>query len=715
MRLAGPRCPSFLLVAAVLATALAVSLAAVIIAAGPARAALTLEDSESVAPLTVVVDRSLSSTDEAVALTIEGRLARSIEGAKLVVRVKGPATVAQIGESAPELVETDKIVKVLGEETPSTTTSSTTTSTTVASVTSTSADLEAGVLNAKVILKPGVPAEPGAYLLVVEVKSGQEVWASGQVWVGKAAVRETPLDIAFVWPASLGIHRDADVVYYDRVLEEAVTSDTGALRTLLGLSTRFADWHFSMAIEPVLLTQIRDMVDGYALRDESGHESQVGGQDAGALSAGATLEAFKSLAAMDSVDIVAGPYSGADLGVLAAQGWRDGFEQIQMGKQEIQQTLGLTSLLTGACSPNLSLTTDSLAYYAQASIDHVVVSSELTGLLTEQIEDGTVAVRARDAENDRVTLVFANAALGSALAGRWDVGAFSAVLAAELTATPWEAIVVAPGQEFTIPPATFLSDLGRMLEATDWVNTQTLTELLRAHSAGTRPVLLKTGAVGTQGYIERSLLTELEAAHAAVTDLAAITDATRTPVETAHRLLYVAESRWWSRAGTSPTEASIGLEYSRRALETARGELDKIRFVGLGPTTVTGGEGVVGLEIENGTDYPVTVGLRLVGTGITLPGGEGAEIEVPPGRSTIEVQVAAADGPRSLAAELVAGGSILDQVSEPLRFVTIGTVLPALIVGGMAVLAGVCFLVRWYLRKRRVSTPAPPKQAGKPA
>ncbi len=76
---------------------------------------------------------------------------------------------------------------------------------------------------------------------------------------------------------------------------------------------------------------------------------------------------------MESVEIAAGPYAGPDLGVLAAEGWRDGFEQIQLGKQELLQTLGLGSTLTGAYSPDLAMTTASLSYYGQASIDHVVV------------------------------------------------------------------------------------------------------------------------------------------------------------------------------------------------------------------------------------------------------------------------------------------------------------------------------------------------------
>jgi len=718
MRLAGTRCRSPVVVAVFVAVACAVALATACLSAGPAGAAAPRSD-----VLTVTVDHVLSTIEEPLTLTIEGQLSRSLAGAKLVVRVKGPAGFGQVGENAPELTEADKIVKVLGEVPPTTTTSQTppaapgavvvpttttssTTTTSLAAVAGTAADLEAGSLKAQALLPAGMPSEPGAYQLVVEVKSGQDVWASGQVWLGKVAPRESPLDIAFVWPVSLGIHRDAEGVYYDEVLEQTIASEPGDLQALLGMPGLFPAWRFSVAIEPVLLTQLRDMADGYARYDAAGAEVVVGEGDMDAQKAAAALSAFKDLAGAGSAEVLVSPYSGADLGLLAAEGWRDGFEQVQLGKQELQQTLGMGAPLTGACAPDLALTTDSVAYYADASIDHIVVASSLAGLLTEQIEEGAIAVRARDAFNDRVTLVFADQALSDMVAGSWDTGVFCAALAAMLAGSPRDAIVVVPEMDFAVPPGSFLKSLGKVLDENDWLRTQTLAEILRSHSPGTRPVLLKTGTGGAQGYIEESLLSGLRSAHAAVTDLAAIADTTRTSVETARRLLYMAESRWWSRDGIDPQEASIGLQYSSRAQGLAEGELAKVRFGAVESTTITGHEGEVGLEIHNDAAYPLTVVMGLSGSGLSFPEGETSEVELPPGKTKVQVKVKSGDGPHSLAATLVAGSSMLDQVSEPLRFIAIWTVLPALIVGGLLVLAGLYFLVRLLLRKyRRPATP----------
>ena len=62
----------------------------------------------------MAVDRVLTLVDEPVTVKIVGDLGQSLIGMRLVVRVKGPAEVAQVGESSPDLKEIDKIVVVLG-------------------------------------------------------------------------------------------------------------------------------------------------------------------------------------------------------------------------------------------------------------------------------------------------------------------------------------------------------------------------------------------------------------------------------------------------------------------------------------------------------------------------------------------------------------------------------------------------------------------------
>ena len=688
------------------------------------------------APLAVSVDRPLTLVGEPFAVTIGGQATESLIGSRLVVRIKGPAELSQIGQASPELPEAGKLVLTLGSSastttttavgpatttptsepgtpgettattgpSPTTTTVPATTTTTVSARVGADTALETGVLEAEVTVPGEAPGRSGAYLVVVEVKVGAEVVASGQAWIGKAQPRETPLDLAFVWPVSLGIHRDPEGVFYDRVLEEAVAptaTGAGDLRGLLGLTGRFSDWDFTLALEPVLLTQLRDMADGYICVDASGVRTEVKSDDPAAKNAAEVLTALKGLGSDQSLEVAVSPYSGADLGALAARGWRDGFEQIQMGKQEIQQTMGLQAPLTGGYPPGLNLTTESLGFYAAASIDHVVVDAGLTEQLAEPPAEGAVAVRARDTGNDRVTLIFASSALSSHMTAPWDAGAFAAALAAELAARDQSAIVVSPRLEFSLVPEAYLDGLGKILEETAWIRTCTLTTLVREHAPDTRPILLRTHAGEGGGYIEESLLNALDIAHVAVTDLAAVADTTRLPVEAAHRALYMAQSRWWSRPDTSPKEASIGLEYARQAQSLAQAELDKVRLVGVGSTRMIGNKGVVTITAQNDTGYPVKMGLRLGGIGLLSPVGGMSEIELPTGRTEIPVEVERGEAPHTLEVALMAGSNAVDEATHPLRFITITSVLPWIVIAAVVIAAALLLLVRWLLRRRR--------------
>ena len=188
---------------------------------------------------------------------------------------------------------------------------------------------------------PPCPLSSGAYRVTVDVRSDGALVATGGTWMGRVAPRGGSLDLAFVWRAELGIHQDPQGRFFDTVVQEACATG-GALPGLAGLSGRFPDWRFSLGIEPVLLTQLRDMADGYTRAD---------GSEAGAVRWAPTirrprtprrsLSAWPATPRSDTVEVAAAPYAGPDLGLLATQGWRDGFEQIQLGKQELVQTLGL--------------------------------------------------------------------------------------------------------------------------------------------------------------------------------------------------------------------------------------------------------------------------------------------------------------------------------------------------------------------------------------
>ncbi len=712
MRRARFRCP-LLLATCVLAVVFGTCLSLLPFFSGSALA------EAAVVPLSVSVNRPLSLTGEELRVSVAGRSLGQLVDTRLVIRLKGPAEPSQVGQSNPEIPDAGKIAvdlaavptttiytvpgeSLVAEPAASTEGADSVTTTTVAPRVGSLGDLRAGVLEAAVTIPNRFLQRPGAYLLVAEVKAAGEVIASGRVWMGRAAPRETPLDLAFIWPVALGIHRNAEGVFFDQVLEQAVSEvdGDGGLRGVIGLAEHFPDWRFTLAPEPVLLTQLRDMADGYTRISEDGDSVEVPSDARPARDAAELVKGLRGLAERRRVELLVGPYSGADLGVLAAEGWRDGLQQLQLGKQELQQGLGLAEPLQGGYPPDLALTSDGLSYYAQASIDHVVVADTLTTLLTEPITAGTVSVRARNTNNDRLTLVFAHSRLSARLTSPWDPGVFVAALAAELATNAVGAMVVTPNIGFTLVPVVYLEAIGRILEGVEWVRTQTLSDLLNAHGPDTRPVHLKTSVVVPGGYIEESLLADLRVAHGAVGRLVAIADPTRTPVEEVLRLLFIAQSRYWSRAETSPQEATIGMAYAEKAKEMAQRELDRIRFWDSRPGSIMGSQGTVGVVVQNDAGYPLTVMLELEAVGMSLPEGELRRVEIAPGRTEIPVRVVGHGGPYELRAALVAGDSALDKISYELRFVTITAVVPWA-GAGIVILLLILFLIVYRSKRNR--------------
>lgn len=654
--------------------------------------------------LSLSVDKSFCVLGQTSYLVVTGETSQSLNGGTLVVTLKGPIPADRVGAAGVDTGAAHQSKHALGGDwgaedggAPAGPPQGW----------STNQELRQGTLKAVVTLPPWSPRTAGAYLVVAEVQAGGQVVLRGETWVGKAPVNQPALDVCFVLPVSLGIHRDQNGHFFDQILEQAtlpVESGGETLRGLAPLVEGLPQWDLTLAVEPILLTQLRDMADGYVLVGPSGESLEADANDLAPQNAAAVLSELQGLVTTGSVELVASPYTGADLSLLGEQGWRDGLEQIQMGKQELQSTLGLEAPLVGCYAPDLQVTDESLSYYSDASVDHVVVTGSLRGAFAEEVGPTVVAVRAENTQTDRVTLVFADEALSDAVAPPWDVGVFSAALAARIAEGPGEALVIAPRDVFTLIPSSYLQTIGGFLTSQQWIQTQSLQELLREYPAGSRPIPLRTDPVEPQGYMEAKLFEAVKAAHVSVSDLASAADAAKNPVSRAHRLLYSAESRWWSREGVGPEEASVGLALAREAQAAAQEEMGKVRLVGADSSLMGDGSGVVRVTVENSAEYSFTAKLQVEGEDVTFPEGQEQTVELEPGRTVVEVQVAGEGGSRRIEITLLAGTSVLDEMKHSVRFMGLRAVLPWLIVVIVLLLGFGVYL--WVRRRRR--SPEPP-------
>ena len=662
--------------------------------------------------LTVTMDRSLTLLNETPAITVSGDAIAALSGsATLAVRIAGPAALSDLGQTDPALPEVGSFT-VAADSLPGV------------------ARPSPSELHLPVPLAT-LSARPGAYRITVEVRSGYVLVAVGGTWMGRVATRSAPLDLAFVWRAALGVHRGPDGSFFDAALEQACApgaalgftspaaqsgdpaaqagdpaaqaavapAASGNLPALLALPGTFPEWRFSLGVEPVLLGQLRDMADGYVRTDESGATIQVSGDDPAAKNAAAVLAGLSGLAEKNTIEVAVSAYAGPDLGLLATQSWRDGFEQILLGKRELVQTMRLALPPSGAWSPGLDLTAGSLGDHGEASIDHVLVDAAVAAGLNEPVAEGTVAVRAHDGQNDRVTLVFADSDLRGLMTSPWDPAVLFAGIAAVLASGDRDALVLTPEPEFALPPGRYLDAIGEELRKDPWIRTQTMAGLLRAHPPGTRPVLLSRDPVPPSGYIAETIFAAVQSAHAIVADLATVAEPTSLPLEKARRSLYLAESRWWSRPGVSPDEASAGLGYAVQAETVAKDEFDKVHLAKTKSALILGHEGQVKLVAQNGTDYAVTVELRLGGQGLRFPQGDVVKVRLEAGGNEIAVPVVGTTTSRELSARLIAGATILDEGTTSLRFVALTDILPWAALAVFVILAAV--LAVWYARRRK--------------
>lgn len=635
--------------------------------------------------LTLTPETALTATNEGVGLTVSGsyELLRRLDAegvltgtraaapVRMTARVYGPVGRADVGLSVSRLPD-PQIVGL----TPASPTSD--------------ADPAVGSSSGQMSVDVDIPAaaleRPGAYLVTVVLTSGEVVVAKGSRWLGRVSAGGTPLEIACVWPIVQGVHRDPDGMFFDDGIADALMQSAttggeqswgaGAIAALSEVREAFPGWHFTLALEPILLTQMAEMSDGYVLTSTNGEREEVVASDERAQRAAAALVALKALSVSGGTDVVTAPYAGASAAALASLGWDDGIEQVRLGKQTLQRALSLEGLITGGFSPDIDLSTQSVAVFSRASLDHVLVDDDLSHDLAEPPTKGAVTARVHDGQGERITLVFVEGELSRTLGVSTDMELFWATFAARLAETGADAVVLMPPAADPVPAVSFLEGLGAALTGSEQMRSVTLEELVRTHAPGSRPVYLDRPSGTSTGYVAASLTAAAARARAAVEALAHAAGDAVDVVDRARVLLYTAESVWWSRPGVDPRTATMGLRYALDAERIADEELGEVEIVGAKGDRVMGRTGVLALEVENRASYPLSVEVSLQGDGLTVTGPYVREVELPQGRTQVTVEVTRAPGEHRLQARLLAGERAIDQWSHSVEFVTVATVLP---------------------------------------
>lgn len=631
--------------------------------------------------LTVTLDRMLSPTTDSAVVSVAGEAVATLDpGATIEVRVAGPAPLSRLTQPSPSL----PVVGTL----------------------SAAADSlpEAAWRSASELRLPlpatTLPRTAGAYRVTVEIRSAGALVAAGGTWMGRVNARAGSLDVAFVWRAELGIHKDTQGRFFDTVVQDAC-GPNGTLSGLAGLATRFPGWRFTVGIEPVLLSQLRDLDGGYTQTDGSETGVSVSGDHQTAKDAGAVLSSLVQTAKADNVEISMAPYAAPDLGILDMQGWRDGFAQVQLGKQEVAQTLMMAGPPASAFSPGLDLSSNAVSDYGRATIERVLVDARVAQSLSEIPVAGTVTARVHDEANDRVTLVLADTDLRALMAPPWDASLLFAGLAALLAAKDRDALVLTTQQDYLLPPQAYLDAIGEELTGQSWIRTQTMNDLVESHPPAARPLLLTRESVLPTDPAWLGIFPAIQSAHAAVADLAVGADPASLTLESARLSLYLSESRWWVREGVSPQEARAGLDYAVGAEATAEDALSGVGLSDIKRSLVWGSDGEVVLSARNDTDSAMTVEVRLSGAGLDFPEGSLLTVKIKPGGDRIPVPLVRTSDAQELSVRMAVGSTVVGEQQVSLRFVTVSDILPWVVLAVCALVVGtVVFLLARSGKKR---------------
>jgi hypothetical protein len=203
-----------------------------------------------VVALSVTMDRALTLLGETPGMVVSGDAIGDLsEDSTLAVRITGPAGLSHLRQTDPILPEMGSFSVATGSL--------------PAAARPTPTEIHLPIPLAS------LPAAPGAYRVTVYVRSPYVLLGTGSTWMGRVPPRDEPLGMAFVWRAALGVHRDPTGAFFDQVLTRACSpTEPSNLQALATLSGRFAEWRFSLGIEPYM--QLRDVRRLHQVDDSGG-------------------------------------------------------------------------------------------------------------------------------------------------------------------------------------------------------------------------------------------------------------------------------------------------------------------------------------------------------------------------------------------------------------------------------------------------------------
>jgi hypothetical protein len=426
-----------------------------------------------------------------------------------------------------------------------------------------------------------------------------------------------PLDVSMTFVLDAPPSFRPDGTFTDDTLLRRIASDgrIGAVVDALG----DAPVACTLVISPLLLEQLRRMVDGFRMVQDDRVES-FGGDSPEARRAAAVLEQLRAVARPPS-EVVALPYASPSLPAMASAGLREALRaQVNRGSQLVESVLGVPPA-DGAFRPPGGTVDD-------ASMDLLVGMGERALILdAETVSQPTFfftpsPVAALETDDGRVlNAVYPDAGVDRRLDdGHEDPRLAAMQTLGELSAIYFERPGTARGAAIVIgeddaPRPGFLRTLLRSLasqrEGLRWLRPVTATRLLLGER---QPVDRHLRPLPTETF-SSVYVSELSLARDDLAQFAAVAGIDHEVVNRLGTLVLTSQSRFLI---PREEEAVAMLDAVERDVRSELSKIDPPR-----PTTIrlTSRSGVIPLTIGNRADYPMDVRVVLRAQGLTFLGG----------------------------------------------------------------------------------------------
>lgn len=223
-----------------------------------------------------------------------------------------------------------------------------------------------------------------------------------------------PTSVAWLWPLVDRPHRGPDGGFLDDELTDSVAVG-GRLERLVQVAEADPRVGLTLAVDPMLLTELRQMVAGYTLPD--------GSPGRGGPQAAAWLGRLSALAARHPV--LALPWADADVVALVRAGLaRRAADAVARGREVVANALSVTPEQTLAWPVDGALTPGALTVWRDAGADRFVLDSTSTGGDATTVTTPGASARLIDVDGGQVAALVTDPVLQSIVTGadRWPDG-----------------------------------------------------------------------------------------------------------------------------------------------------------------------------------------------------------------------------------------------------------------------------------------------------